>query len=287
MQIGNREAISIRIPGGPDWLAADDEHVYIMRDEGGVDVLDPATGAVLSSIELTGHRCQGLGAADGSLWACSGADERSELFRLDPTTGDIEARVATTKAYEQGHLIIGFGRVWVLLGDGSSMVGIDLNTNAPGEPIPLPIRGTDLALGSDGVWVVSAVDNAAVEVDPDRGVAGRLVEGLDRARVAVEVPGALWVGGAVASYRVDLATSAVTATVDGGVGTDGGISADAGGIWVRKGGVTLQHLDAATGAIIEEISAEIGTGGDILVAFDAVWVSFHNDATLLRIPLSY
>lgn len=61
-------------------------------------------------------------------------------------------------------------------------------------------------------------------------------------------------------------------------------------LWVRKGGLTLQHLGAATGEVLEEISAEIseviGRGGDILVAFDAIWVTFYDDATVIRIPLA-
>jgi len=98
------------------------------------------------------------------------------------------------------------------------------------------------------------------------------------------------VGGASASYRIDRATGAVTATVNGGIGYVGAITADDSSVWVRKGGVTLQHLDAATGALLEEISepisADAGGGGDALVAFGAHWVTFFDDATLIRIPLS-
>ncbi|MDQ3733914.1 MAG: hypothetical protein M3400_07955, partial [Actinomycetota bacterium] len=117
------------------------------------------------------------------------------------------------------------------------------------------------------------------------------IDGIPGARAAVAVPGALWVGGASASYRIDVATGAVTATVDGGVGYVGAITADDSSVWVRRGGVTLQRLDAATGALLEEISEPIsddvaGGGGDALVAFGALWVTFFDDATLIRIPLN-
>jgi len=98
------------------------------------------------------------------------------------------------------------------------------------------------------------------------------------------------VGGSLASYRIDVTSGAVTTTVEGGIGYDGGISADDSSVWVRKGGLTLQRLDSATGDILEEISADTsevaGRGGDILVAIDAIWVTFYDDATLIRIPLS-
>lgn len=286
LEIGGREAISVRIPGDPDYLAADDEHVYV-RGARGFNALDPETAEVLSSFEIDAQPCNGVSAAAGTVWTCSGTD----VVRVEAGSDDVQARLPVTKASEQGHLVIGFGRVWVLLGDGSSMLGIDTDSNEPGEAIVLPVRGTDLAISADRVWVVSALDNAAVEVDPASGAVGRRIDGLPGARAAVAVPGALWVGGASASYRIDVATGAVTVTVDGGVGYVGAITADDASLWVRKGGVTLQHLDAATGALLEEISEPIsadaaGGGGDVLLAFGALWVTFFDDATLIRIPLS-
>lgn len=286
VEIGGREATSVRILGSPDWLAADDEHLYVSRDEGGFTALDPDSAEVVSSFEIDGQRCQGVGADAGTVWTCAGGD----LLLVDATSGEVQATVPVTKASEQGHFVVGFGRAWVLVGDGTSLLGIDTGSNEPGEPIVLPIHGTDLAISSDRIWVVSGVDNAAVEIDPESGTVGRRIDGLTGARAAVAVPGALWVGGSSASYRIDVASGAVTATVDGGIGYDGGISADDSSVWVRRGGLTLQRLDSATGDILEEISADIsevaGRGGDILVAFDAIWVTFYDDATLIRIPLS-
>ncbi|MDQ3714631.1 MAG: hypothetical protein M3381_01050 [Actinomycetota bacterium] len=285
LEIGGREAISVRIPGDPDYLAADDEHVYV-RGARGFNALDPETAEVLSSFEIDGQPCNGVGAAAGTVWTCSGTD----VVGVEAGSDDVQARLPVTKASEQGHLVIGFGRVWVLLGDGGSLLGIDTDSNEPGEAIVLPVRGTDLAISADRIWVVSSLENAVVEVDPSSGAVGRRIDGLTGARAAVAVPGALWVGGASASYRIDVATGAVTATVNGGVGYVGAISADDSSVWVRKGGVTLQHLDAATGALLEEISEPIsddvaGGGGDALVAFGALWVTFFDDATLIRIPL--
>lgn len=282
VQVGDREAMSVRVLGGPDWLAADETHVYAKRDDGGVTVFDPATGEVVNSFDIQGERSNGLGAAAGRVWVCAGGN----LTRLDPRTGEVQASVAVSKAAEQGHLGVGFGRIWILLGDGTSLIGFDTVSNEPGLPIVLPIRGTDLTISSDRIWVYSGVDNAVVEVDPDSGAVGRRVDGLTGARAAVSVPGALWVGGSTASYRIDAATAAVTVTVNGGIGYDGGIGADDSSVWVRSGFLSLQRVDVGTGAVLEEISEDIGTaGGDMLVAFDALWVSFYDDATLLRIPL--
>ena len=285
VEFGGREAISVRIPGDPDHLAADDEQVYV-RGARAFYALDPETAEVLSSFEIDGRPCNGVGAAAGTVWTCSGTD----VVRVDAGSDDVQARFPVTKAADQGHLAIGFGRVWVLLGDGSSLLGIDTDSDEPGEPIVLPIRGIDLAISADRIWVVSALDNAALEIDPASGAVVRRIDGLSGARAAVAVPGALWVGGSTASYRIDTATGAVTTTVEGGIGYVGAITADESSVWLRRGGITLQHLDAATGALLEEISEPIsnnehGGGGDALVAFGALWVTFFSDATLIRIPL--
>lgn len=282
VQVGDREAMSVRVLGGPDWLAADEMHVYAKRDDGGVTVFDPTTGEVVNSFDIQGERSSGLGAAAGRVWVCAGGN----LTRLDPLTGEVQASVAVSKAAEQGHLGIGFGRIWILLGDGTSLIGLDTVSNEPGLPIALPIRGTDLTISSDRIWVFSGVDNAVVEIEPESGTVGRRVDGLTGARAAVAVSDALWIGGSTASYRIDVATAAITATVNGGIGYDGGIGADDSSVWVRNGFLSLQRLDIGTGAVLEEISEDIGTaGGDILVAFNALWVSFYDDASLLRIPL--
>ncbi len=285
LEFGGREAISVRIPGDPDGLAADDEQVYV-RGVRAFYALDPETAEVLSSFEIDQQLCDGVGAAAGTVWTCSGTD----VVRVDAGSDDVQARFPVTKAVVQVHLVIGFGRVWVLLGDGGSLLGIDTDSNEPGEPIVLPVRGTDLAISTDRIWVVSALDNAALEIDPASGAVVRRIDGLSGARAAVAVPGALWVGGSTASYRIDTATGAVTTTVEGGIGYVGAITADESSVWLRRGGITLQHLDAATGALLEEISEPIsnnehGGGGDALVAFGALWVTFFSDATLIRIPL--
>ncbi len=118
-------------------------------------MLDPETAAVVSSLGVDGPPCQGLGVAAGGVWTCSRI-ESNAVQRIDPGSGDVEATVPVNKAYEQGHLSTGFGRVWVLLGDGSSVLGIDLDSDEPGEPIALPVAGVDVAISSDRVWVVSA-----------------------------------------------------------------------------------------------------------------------------------
>src|SRR5690606_3107441 len=62
----------LEVLGGPDWLAADDHGVWVKLDNGTVVLIDPATNSVVETFDVGGDPCQGLGAGDGAIWACSG-----------------------------------------------------------------------------------------------------------------------------------------------------------------------------------------------------------------------
>ena len=86
VEFGGREAISVRIPGDPDYMAADDEHVYV-RGARGFNALDPETAEVLSSFEIDAQFCDGVGAAAGTVWTCSGTD----VVRVEAGSDDVQA----------------------------------------------------------------------------------------------------------------------------------------------------------------------------------------------------
>lgn len=264
----------------PDWLVADGGFVYVKGDGGVVTRVDPATGAVVDSLELhPPGRCQGLGIGFESLWSCVEAD----VVRADIETGEVLATIPAQKTNEQGHLGIGLDRVWVLQGDGSSIVTIDPATNELGVPIPLEVRGIDLLVDDTGIWVVSALDDAVVKIDPSGAVVHR-IDGLTEPRSLGLGDGVLWVGDAAAVHDVDPATGEIRATYEGGIGRSGAVAADDTGVWVRRG-EEVRHLDGATGAEDELVTLDVGgpSPGDMIVAFGAVWTAASEDAALFRI----
>lgn len=276
------DLVRTEVLDGPDWLGVDGDFVYVKTDGGGVSRIDPATGAVDLDLDLhpPGH-CQGLGVGFGSLWTCVEAD----VVRSDIVTGEILATIPAEKTNEQGHLGVGFDRVWVLQGDGSSLVAIDPATNELGEPIPLEVRGIDVLVDDTGIWVVSALDGALLKLDPD----GRLLhrtDGFDEPRSLSLGDGVLWVGDAAAVHDVDPATGAIRATYEGGIARSGAVAADDTGVWVRRG-AEVRHLDGATGAEDELVTLDLGgpSPGDMIVAFGAVWTAASEDAALFRIAV--
>lgn len=268
-----------RLPGGPDWLAVDDAGVWIKRDDGTVDRITPDTGEIDLTIQLGGELCQGLGIGLGAVWACAGSD----VVRLDPQTGQVVATLAVGKAASQGHLVTAFDRLWILTGDGSTLVGVDPGSGAPVTTIPLGARGTDLAVGEAGLWVVSQLDGQVLRIDPAGTVALR-VTGVERP-IAVAVSDQVWVGAAGGTSRIDPDTGEIQASSAVGTGLDGGVAVAPDGVWVRSAERFLVRLDPDTAAPVGGVTADVESSGDVVVAFDSVWTSAFDDAALFRVPV--
>lgn len=273
--------VRLAVPGGPDWLDTDGRFVYVRRDAGGVDRIDPATTSVVASVEVPGDACQGLGAAFGSVWTCRGRD----VLRMDLDAGTVTATIAADKARLQGNLQGGFDRLWVLAGDGSRLIGIDPATNALDPPIELGLRGTDLAVGEGAVWVVSHLAGALVRVDPAARAVTARVDGLGALYTVAVGEGAVWASGTV-TVRIAPDTAEVTTTVEAaGTGNSGALAVDDGTVLVRSADDFLQEIDAVTGEVraVEPRPPDVDSGGDVLVAFGSVWTTGYDHEVLLRL----
>ena len=111
----------IEVLGGPDWLEADEHGVWAKLDNGSVVLIAPATNAIVDTVDVDvgGELCQGLGAGDGSIWACSG----TEVARIDASHPEVLSVLPVNKAYNQGELGVAEGQLWMLKGDGSTLMG--------------------------------------------------------------------------------------------------------------------------------------------------------------------
>ncbi len=276
-----RQQARLRIIGGPDWIAADAHGVWVKRDSGQVDLIDPDTDEVTASVEVDvgGQLCQGIGAGLGAVWTCAGSD----IVRIDPESRMVTARHSVGKAFSQGHLATGGGRLWVLTGDGSTLVGIEPTTGAVATTVPLGVRGADLAFGDAGLWVVSTLDDQVVRVDPDRAEVTLRVPDL-QSPVSLAVTDQLWVGTMSGTLRLDPATGDVLATAPIGTGRDGGVAVADDAVWVRSAERFLVRLDPTDARPVEGFSSDTPSGGDLTVAFGSLWTSAFDDATVFRLP---
>lgn len=184
------------------------------------------------------------------------------------------------KFNDQGHVPVAFGRAWVLVDDGSRLVGIA--DDAVDIEIDLGIRCIQLAASDTAIWAACLADGLAVAVDPDSGELTTRVPGLEGAR-NISVSDDVWVGfdgGARAGRRGLRARHRRRRCA---VGFSGTIAATAQDVWVRTGGRFLRRVDADTMEVVEDLEAPEASGGFVLVAYDSVWATAYDDAVLYRI----
>jgi PQQ-like domain len=268
----------LTLTGDPDWLAADEQGLWVLRDSGELRRIDTTTHEVTGVVELGDMQlCSGLGASFGSVWSCLGPD----VVRVDPEDLSVVKRWAIHKQAVQGHLVGAFDRVWVLTSDGSSLVGIDPNTNRVASEFELPARCSDIAAGADTLWMPCRLDDRVLEIDPATG--DTLLDLPIDNPVSVAVDTDVWVGAATTTMRLDPETGEVLAEVDVGAEPEGGVALDPGSVWVRNGDDFLIEIDRASGTVVRRITADVTSGGDLLVLDGTVWTTANNDEQLFQI----
>jgi len=190
-----------------------------------------------------------LAAAESEIWVGLvtqiGFDEapnRYHLAELDPESNLTVATVDIGSGYEVTDIEVAFGYVWVAMSPGR-ILKVDPQRREVVDRIEVGPGGLqrtfnhyrpDLAVGDDGVWVLTA-------------------ENLQKIRLANSTP---------ESFPVDHA-----------FGKPISISAGAGALWVvHKNGVS--RLDSRTGAMVASIPLELHRyGREIVATTTAVWVA--------------
>jgi outer membrane protein assembly factor BamB len=280
VEFGSWTGVRYLILIDPDWLVADEGNAYVQAAEQ-VYVLDPETGAVRTTIVNASDGCQGIGAGLGGVWTCSGTD----VIPLDPNSATTGAPISVNKTAQQGHLAVGSERLWVLTGDGSTLVGLEPETGDVIDQIALGARCIDVAIDDADLWVTCAADDVVLRID---GATLAVVDRLDVTepqRVAF-TDGAVWIGAAGSVSHLDPQTLEVVETIDGGTGRYGGLSANDAGVWVRRAAAPLVRIDPVTNEVTDELDLGVASGGDLLVAHGAVWTTAYDDQALFRIDLS-
>jgi streptogramin lyase len=270
----------LTLAGEPDWLTLDDEGrgIWTQQSSNEITLIDPETDEVVNVVEAgDANLCSGIGSSYGGVWTCAGGD----LLRIDPVSFTVVSRLAVRKQAVQGHLVGGFGRVWVLTSDGSTLVGVDPTTNRVDQSYDLPARCTDVTLAEDALWLPCRIDDKVIKVDP---ATGEVLLELDVDNpVVVAVDGDVWVGTALETEHLDPTTGEVLGVLAGGAEPDGDVEVDADSVWVRNGDDFLLQFDRETGDLVRHVQADVTSGGDMLLVDGDVWISANDDHTLFHL----
>lgn len=267
---------------------------------GELDRIDPATNAVTGSVTLGGAAdlYNDLAANDAGLWATDW--DTAELYRVDPTTLKVVARIPAGLA-PKGILASSAG-VWVADTHDGKVLRIDPATNTIVARITVGPTGNSgpnwLASGLGSIWVNIPNNSTVVRIDP---VSNAIQATIQIPASVVPCGGfefettAVWVtqcGGMSLVAGIDPATNTVIGTADR-VGFGGIPTLVNGALWLSvdtgdaESGM-LVRIDRATNAIDRVLvtGSAFGGGGDIIVAAGSVWVADGYNNAVLRLPLA-
>jgi len=171
--------------------------VWVPKAHDGVYRIDAASHAVVAHVPIQNFFGSVFGL--GSLWGTSGGD----VFRLDPATNSIAARIAVPGLAKAGlddpgccpALAVGPGAVWVAV--GKKVARIDPSTNGVVALTPVPGTVEYLAATDEGVWALGTTSNYTTtlwRIDPSANkVVAALPLSLSDAGDLAPAFGSLWI----------------------------------------------------------------------------------------------
>ena len=274
----------ITIPDAPDWMVVAFDSLWVKRDNGVVDRVDPADGKVLAEISSGPYKppvCQGIGASDDAVWACS---REGEVVGIDPQADKVAVTVKIDKLLDQGRLVSAEDQIWVLTDQGRSLTGVDVATGKESTTIALPGACADLAVSESTLWATCPQEDKLLRIDAAAGEVSDELElaGAQNASVGDDV----FVGFEGGVAQIDPETLDVVAVYDVYPRLGGSLFATPDAVWVREEGDRfLTQIDPVAQEYVQAIEApRIPSGGDVVVEGDSVWATAYNDDVLVQLP---
>jgi streptogramin lyase len=261
--------------------------VWVKTDDGRVVRVDQRDNRVTAEIRTdtaadASHYCQGIGVADGKVWACSAGDRSTDLVEIDPVSVRITTRAKVDKVFDQLRLATSRNGLWVLSANGTRVTRVDPRSGTWSSSA-LGLRC--LQLGADESLLVAtcATESTLLVLDPDTGAVLSRVP-LPEPRQVAPFHGEIWVDTAkgIMRLRRDLSVAAIYPSLTAGVSGD--LLVQAGAVWVRTATGTIFRIDPETGDVREQIVPDADlTPGSMLVAYGSIWTTSGDDGILYRL----
>jgi streptogramin lyase len=238
---------SIAVGTSPAGLAVGEDGLWVgVDEEDAVKRIDPDSGDVADSIEVSEGADGSLVVGEGFVWVRSDSDT---VTKIDPGSRQVVGNPIEVPFDSQGELAVGEGFIWAANAGAESVARIDPETGRVRE-FQAPGVGSEIAVADGWVWVTGEETASVRRLDPDSGVA----EGT-----------------------ADLGTETVIFS--------GSLAAGEGGVWVTNPDEdTLFRIDPDSGELDERpIQLPEGFDGDVTVGGGAVWVRSTSDGSVIRV----
>ena len=287
---------TLEVEGGPDWPIEAFGSLWLLTPDGAepaVVRIDPDANEVVARVPLPPGGCQGLGASDESIWACTS----DGAVRIDPATNEIAGSVTYDAGATYGRLAFGAGAIWAIgfdAGVPDQLVRIDQATEEV-TAVPLGHAVGTIAFGFDAVWATAPSAGLLLRIDPASGDVAEHAGGLPSPWVVAVGPDAIWltlhgsegddaVPGDATVARIDPVDGALLAEIgtEAPSGSLGGVWAGEEAVWVRAPDAFLTEIDPGTNEVVRTIHGP-PSSGEVTVAFGSVWATAVEGDVVFRL----
>jgi YVTN family beta-propeller protein len=139
------------------WVAA--------RRRARIQRVDPATAAVVKTLQVGRSRSQDIVYRAGSLWLATPED--NAVYKVNTSTGK---SIPISVGQEPRQLAVGKDKVYVTNFSSSDLYVIDTKrSRVEGTPLPLSVNPFSLAVDGDTIWVGSVPENRLTKVTDHGG----------------------------------------------------------------------------------------------------------------------
>lgn len=236
--------------------------------------VDQATGDV--SLSVAG----GIGVAIGhdAVWVST---TEQQLVKIDPVSCETLLSVPAEAAV---YFAVGLGSVWAPVGNGD-LLRYDEETGDLLATIKTDKFLKNVAVSDDAAWATAKDDGKVLRIDPATNAVIAEISVFDQPQDVVVDPHGVWVthdAGAGTVTLIDPATNDVVRTVDG-VGSDTGIAAGGGYLWVTSSNAGVSRIDPESFKVtaVFEVTGE----SNYALAYDEeLWVTSRS-GWVYRVPL--
>jgi virginiamycin B lyase len=277
LDIASASIRTIDLSGYPDFLAADEEDVWVTNQDTLQKLSVHRDKPVIST--YAPGMCGAPVVAFGSVWVMS--CNSHVMLRFDRHDGKLITQISCGVSDTAGEISLaaGAGSVWVLSDSTGVLSRIDPTSNKVVAEIPVKPNSFCAAFGFDGVWITNSSDGTVQRIDPGTNQVTATITVGPQPRFLAAGQHAVWVlnQGDGTVTRINPKSNSVEATIDCQVpGTGGDIASGRGLVWVRgKNGRMLQSIDRETNRV-ERVFGPLNGSGAVRVAGGLVWVTAHD-----------
>jgi streptogramin lyase len=262
------------------WVGVDEEDV--------VKRIDPDSGEVADSIEVSEGADGSLAVGEGFVWVRSDSDT---VTKIDPGSRQVVGNPIEVPIDSDGELAIGEGFVWTANPASDSISRIDPDTGRVRE-FETTGLGPEIAVGEGSVWVTGEERASLNRIDPD---SGEVEDTFDLGTEAIIFGGSVAIGeGGVwltnpdedTLSRIDLASGELDERpIKLPEGFDGDVTVGGGAVWVRSSsdGAVVRVDPDAREVVGRPTSAGSSSSGRVVVGYGSVWVSQGDSDTVTRL----